>query len=95
MVQIRIGAREARERFADLLGRVHYGGETVIVERSGRPMVAMIPVEMDERLVAEREARFRVLERIGSSTGGGGAGRGGSRCGGEGRGPEAASPFPE
>ncbi len=64
MVQIRIGAREARERFADLLGRVHYGGETVIVERSGRPMVAMIPVEMYERLVAEREARFRVLERI-------------------------------
>ncbi len=64
MVQIRIGAREARERFADLLGRVHYGGETVIVERSGRPMVAMIPVEMYERLVAEREARFLVLERI-------------------------------
>lgn len=64
MAQIRIGAREARERFADLLGRVHYGGETVIVERSGKPMVAMIPVETYERLVAEREARFAVLERI-------------------------------
>lgn len=38
--------------------------ETVIVERSGKPMVAMIPVETYERLVAEREARFAVLERI-------------------------------
>jgi hypothetical protein len=27
-------------------------------------MVAIIPVEMYERLIAEREARFRVLDRI-------------------------------
>jgi prevent-host-death family protein len=64
MTQMRMGAREARNRFADLLGRVHYGGETVIVERSGKPMVAVIPVEMYERLIAEREARFQVLDRI-------------------------------
>ena len=43
---IRMGAREARNHFADLLGRVHDKGETVIVERSGKPMVAVIPVEM-------------------------------------------------
>lgn len=43
---------------------IQWSGETVIVERSGRPMVAMIPVEAYERLVAEREARFAVLERI-------------------------------
>lgn len=59
-----IGAREARRRFADLLGRVGYGGEVAIVERSGKPMVAMIPVEVYEELVAEREARFQVLDRI-------------------------------
>ncbi len=59
-----IGAREARQRFADLLGRVGYGGEVAIVERSGKPMVALIPVEVYERLVAEREARFQVLDRI-------------------------------
>lgn len=64
MTLIRIGAREARERFAELLGRVHYGGVTVIIERSGKPMVAMIPVETYERLIAEREARFQVLDRI-------------------------------
>lgn len=59
-----VGAREARQRFADLLGRVGYGGEIAIVERSGKPMVALIPVELYERLVAEREARFQVLDRI-------------------------------
>jgi prevent-host-death family protein len=59
-----IGAREARRRFADLLGRVGYGGEVAIVERSGKPMVALIPVEVYEQLVAEREARFQVLDSI-------------------------------
>jgi prevent-host-death family protein len=57
-----IGAREARRRFADLLGRVGYGGEVAIVERSGKPLVALIPVEVYEQLVAEREARFEVLD---------------------------------
>ena len=55
-----IGARKARQQFADLLGSVHYGGRVVIVERSGKPMVAVIPVGMYEQIVAEREARFQV-----------------------------------
>lgn len=61
---VRIGAREARSNFADLIGRVHYGGQAVIVERSGKPVVAMISAESYQRLIAEREARFQVLDRI-------------------------------
>ena len=64
MMVVRMGAKEARDKFADLLGSVHYGQQVVIVERSGRPMVAVIPVEIYERLMAEREARFDVLDRI-------------------------------
>lgn len=59
-----ISAREARNRFSDLLGSVHYGKEEMIVERSGKPMVAVIPIAMYERLVAERKTRFEVVERI-------------------------------
>lgn len=59
-----IGAREARRHFADLLGKVGYGGEVAIVEKSGKPMVAVIPVEVYEQLIAEREARFQILDRI-------------------------------
>jgi len=64
MVVVRVSAKEARNRFADLLGSVHYGQQVVIVERSGRPMVAVIPVELYERVMAEREARFEVLDRV-------------------------------
>jgi prevent-host-death family protein len=61
---IMLGAREARKNFSELLGRVGYGGEVAIVERSGKPMVAVIPVALYEQLVAEREVRFQVLDRI-------------------------------
>ncbi len=59
-----VSAREARNRFADIMGSIRYGGEEIIVERSGRPMAALIPVEMYERLVAERRIRFEVLDQI-------------------------------
>ena len=59
-----IGAREARSNFSQLLGEVHYGRQPVIIERSGRPMVAIIPVDEYQNLIAEREARFQVLEDI-------------------------------
>ena len=36
-----ISAREARNRFADLMGSVRYGGEEVIVERYGRPAMVI------------------------------------------------------
>ena len=60
----KIGAREARNNFANLLGSVHDGKEEVIIERSGKPMVAVIPIDLYEQMIAEREARFQVLERI-------------------------------
>ena len=59
-----VGAREARNRFSDLIGSVRFGNEEVILERSGKPMAAMIPIGTYERLVAERRARFEVIERI-------------------------------
>mgnify|MGYP002640546092 FL=1 len=61
---IHVSSREARYRFSDIMGSIRYGGEEVIVERSGRPMAALIPVETYERLVAERRTRFEVLDEI-------------------------------
>ncbi len=61
---IRMGAREARNDFSDLIGRVHYGGDTVILERNGKPMVAMVPVEFYERYLAERTDRFQAFETL-------------------------------
>ena len=59
-----IGAREARTQFADLLGQVHYGNETVIIERAGKPMAALVPLEIVEQYVAARERFFAVVDEI-------------------------------
>ncbi len=64
----RIGAREARNKLSELLGSVRFGKEEVIMERSGKPMAALIPIETYERLIEERRIRFEVLENIRSHT---------------------------
>lgn len=62
-----IDAGEQRDRLNELVGRVHEVGETIIVERSGEPVAAVIPVEMYERHIAERAARLAVLDRLRSA----------------------------
>jgi prevent-host-death family protein len=62
-----IGARETRRRFAELLRRVGNDKEVAIIERFGKPLVALILIEVYEQLVTEREARFQVLDRIHSN----------------------------
>jgi prevent-host-death family protein len=61
---VQIGAKDARAKFAELLGRVGFGREEIIIERSGKPMAALIPMEMYEQMVAEREARFAITEQL-------------------------------
>jgi prevent-host-death family protein len=61
---ILIGARDLRQKFAEILGKVGFGGDVAVVERSGKPMAAIIPIEMYRQLVAEREARFQIIEKI-------------------------------
>ena len=61
---VRMGAREARQKFSELIGRVHYGRETVILESSGKPMAAMVPLEMYRQMMEERDARFERLEKM-------------------------------
>jgi prevent-host-death family protein len=55
----RVSAREARARFAELTDRVRYTGEPVIVEKQGRPFVALVSLEdfdAVERLRRDRRA---------------------------------------
>jgi prevent-host-death family protein len=65
---LRYGAREARNKFADLLGRVGYGGEVVIVERSGKPMAVIIPVDMYEALVGQQRDHITPVGRVSEPT---------------------------
>ncbi len=54
---------EARESFADLVNRVAYGNERVLVTRHGRPIAAIIPIEQVEFLErAEDEYDHRMAD---------------------------------
>jgi prevent-host-death family protein len=60
-----MAASAAREEFAEVLNRVAYGKERIVLYRHGKPLVAMIPVEdlqLLERLIEEEEDRIDVEE---------------------------------
>lgn len=38
-----VNVSEAKRHFSDLLGRVAYGGESVLITRRGRPMARLVP----------------------------------------------------
>lgn len=59
-----VTALEARTQLGQLMKDVQKGGTRVLVEKSGVPMVGIISAEEFKRLVAEREARFEVVDRI-------------------------------
>ncbi len=48
----RIKAAELHQRVGDVLAQIRYTGERVIIERRGKPVAAIIPMEDLERLQA-------------------------------------------
>jgi prevent-host-death family protein len=58
----KISAREARTRFAEITDRVRYTGEPVIVEKQGRPFVAV--VSLDDLTEVERVREQRAANRF-------------------------------
>mgnify|MGYP001609095508 CR=1 FL=1 len=60
-----LSTTEAREAFAELVGRVSYGKERVVITRNGKRQAAVVPVEDLDRLLAfERERGLTALRRI-------------------------------
>ncbi|MDI3388015.1 type II toxin-antitoxin system Phd/YefM family antitoxin [Streptomyces sp. B-S-A8] len=51
-----IPVTQARAELADLINRVVYGGERVVVTRHGKPLVALVSAEDLRRLEALSEA---------------------------------------
>jgi prevent-host-death family protein len=55
-----VSATEAKNRFGDLLHRVVYDHEPVLIERNGRPMAVL--VDIDQYLDMKRKARVEIKE---------------------------------
>ena len=44
-MKVHISATETSRRFSELMNRVHYRGESFVVERGGRPMCEILPAQ--------------------------------------------------
>lgn len=59
-----VSAKEARSSFAEILGRVGYGGDVIIVEKQKKPMVAIIPADQLPDLLQLQRQRFAAVDAI-------------------------------
>ncbi|MGH3373010.1 MAG: type II toxin-antitoxin system prevent-host-death family antitoxin [Nocardioidaceae bacterium] len=59
-----IPALEARTQLGQIMKEVQSGRVRVLVEKSGVPMVGIISAEEFRRVIADREARFEVVDRV-------------------------------
>jgi prevent-host-death family protein len=59
-----VGVTEARGRLGELVDRVRYQGDTVVLVKSGKPAAALIPYAIFEKWRARREAAFAVVDEI-------------------------------
>ncbi len=59
-----IPALEARTQFGQIMKEVQGGQVRVLVEKSGVPMVGIISAQEFQRVIAERDTRFEVVDRI-------------------------------
>ena len=50
-----INVADAKKRFSELLGKVAYGKEQIVITKRGRPMARLVPTE-------ESETRFGNIE---------------------------------
>ncbi|MFF9896138.1 type II toxin-antitoxin system Phd/YefM family antitoxin [Streptomyces longispororuber] len=72
-----IPVTQARAELADLINRVVYGGERVVVTRHGKPLVALVSAEDLRRLdeaeeTAQEEQVISSVSSIGSTSPAGG-----------------------
>ena len=59
-----VSTTELREKFGELLDRVHHNGDRLIVKRANRPLAAIVLIETYEEMLQQREKTFSVLDRI-------------------------------
>jgi prevent-host-death family protein len=59
-----VPALEARTQFGQILKEVQGGQVRVLVEKAGVPMVGIISAREFQKVIAERDLRFEVVDRI-------------------------------
>jgi prevent-host-death family protein len=73
-MESKINVADAKRAFSDLLGRVAYGRETIVITRRGRPMAKLVPIQEQqpqgnelvnvEGWLDEDDAYFEIMDEI-------------------------------
>lgn len=61
-VQISIG--QVKRDISELVNRVAYGGERIVLTSRGKPKAVLVSVSDYEQMLAQRKARFAVVNEI-------------------------------
>ena len=59
-----ISATELHRKLGELLEGVYHNGDRLIVKRANTPLAAIVPIEVYEDMLQQREQAFLVLDRI-------------------------------
>ena len=64
-----LSVTKAREQFAELVDQVQYKGDSVIINRSGKPVAVLVSVDIYEQWRQERRDFFSHIRQMQSSAG--------------------------
>ena len=66
-----ISIADAKKHFSDLVGRVAYGKEQIIITKRGKPMARLVPTDVNDKHLAqakgwlkEDDPFFKTIENI-------------------------------
>lgn len=59
-----MGVTEARSRLGELVDRVRYQGDAVLLEKNGRPAAALVPIALFAQFIKQREAAYQVVTDV-------------------------------
>ena len=60
----KVPAMKVRDNLGQLLDEVYYRGDEVVIERAGKAMAVLVPVEHYEQYRQDRAERFKIVDRI-------------------------------
>jgi prevent-host-death family protein len=66
-----VNVAEAKKHFSELLGKVAYGKEQILITKRGQPMARLVPADQPEKHLAEvegwldeKDPFFRTIESV-------------------------------
>jgi len=59
-----IGVTKARDQFRSIVDEVQYRGDKYVINRHGRPAVAVVPIQIYENWKQQRKQLFELIREV-------------------------------